>query len=546
MEEKIKRSIEDWEKEYQRIYGRKALKEEFTESGIPIKPVYTVADIKKDIIYEMPGVYPFTRGEDPLGYKFEPIRTSYFFGFGKPEDTRKRMDMFLGMPGFFEMGIACDMPTYHGYDPDDPIARGRVGASGVSLSNTEDLARLFDGVPLDKVRVHINAPYADLAMLALLIAYARTQGVSEDKLIGNSGNRLWKACFNYFPCYPPKRAVSQMVQLVKYCYEHMPQWDTMVLEGYSLREHGITAAQELAFLFATSIGITEGVIAAGLSPDNYLSKAHVKLNSAENFFEEIAKFRVFRKMWAEISQRRFACKDPRSLRPPRFIVQTGGAMLTAQQPLNNIIRVTLQTLAGVIGGAHSLDPAGYDEALAIPTEEAEIISQRTLQILFHEAEVKNVADPMGGSYYIEYLTDKLEEEVYKIIEEVDKRGGFAKCWETGWFRRECERAAYKKEEAIRKKEKIVVGVNQYVTDEEVKIPIFRYDPQIEETMVRRITEFKGRRNNKRVSESLEQVRMVAKNEEEQMPVLIEAAAAGATLGEMMGVLRETFGWGLYE
>lgn len=546
MEERLKQAIEEWENECQRLYGQKAQKEEFTDSGIRIKPVYTVADIESSIAQEMPGIHPFTRGEDPLGYKFEPIKTSYFFGFGRPEDTRKRMDMFLDMPGFFEMGIACDMPTYHGYDPDAPIARGRIGATGTSLSNTEDLARLFDGIPLDKVRVHINSPYADLAMLALLIAYVKKQGLSEDKLVGNSGNRLWKACFNFFPCYPPKRAVSQMVQLIKYCYQHMPHWDTMVLEGYSLREHGITAAQELAFLFATSIGITEGVIEAGLSPDNFLSKAHVKLNSAEDFFEEIAKFRVFRKMWAEINQKRFACKDPRSLRPPRFIVQTGGATLTAQQPLNNIIRVTLQTLAGVIGGAHSLDPAGYDEALAIPTQEAETISQRTLQILFHEAKVKNVADPLGGSYYIEYLTEKLEQEAYKIIDEVDKRGGFVKCWESGWFRKECERSSYKRQEAIRKKEKIVVGVNEYVIDEEVNVPIFQYDPQIEREMVQRIKEFKKRRHNKRVHESLENVRRVAKNEGEQMPALIEAAAEGATLGEMMAVLRGTFGWGLYE
>jgi methylmalonyl-CoA mutase N-terminal domain/subunit len=541
MDKDFKKSIEDWEKECTRIYGDLAKKEEVTESGIKIKPVYTAQDVGDDVKFEMPGIYPFTRGADPVGFKFSPIRTSYFFGFGTPEDTRKRADMFLKAPGFHELFIACDMPTYNGYDPDDPISRGRVGACGVSLCNTQDLAKLLEGVSLDKVRVAINSPFADLAMLALLIAYAETQGVSQDKMQGASSNRLWKSCFYSFPCYPPKRAVSQMVQLIKYCHKAMPYWDTMNLEGYSVREHRVSAAQELGFLFAMSIGITEAVIEAGLSAEKYLNGQWTKLNSCEDFFEEVAKFRVFRKIWVELNTKRFGC-NPDSLRPPRFVVQTGGATLTAQQPLNNIVRVTLQALAGAIGGADSLDPAAYDEALAIPTEEAEQISLRTLQILFHEAKVKRVADPLGGSYYVEYLTRKLEEEVYKIIEEVDRQGGFVRCWENGWFRQECEMASYKTEEEIRKKERILVGVNEYVTEDELKVPVFRYNPKTEEIMIQRLKDFKKNRDNERVKKRLDAVREVAKNEGEQMPLLIEAAREGATLGEMMGVLREVFGW----
>lgn len=540
MEERIKKSMEEWKREYVKLYGDRA-DSEVTESGIPVKVVYTALDLEDDVKQEMPGIYPFTRGGDPAGYKFEPLRTSYFFGFGKPEDTRKRMDMFLNAPGFYQMLIAVDMPTYFGYDPDDPIARGRVGASGVSLCNIEDMAMLFDGIPLDKVRVGINSPFCDLGTLALLIAYAETQGVSPDRMQGTSSNRLWKSCFYSFPCYPPKRAVSQIVQLIKYCSQNMPYWNAINYEGYSVREHGINAAQELGFLLATNIGVAEVAIAAGISPENYFNKIWIKLNSCEDFFEEIAKFRAFRRLWVKVNCERFGL-SPDSCPPPRFIVQTGGQTLTAQQPLNNIVRVTLQALASVIGGAHSLDPACYDEALAIPTEEAETISLRTLQILFHEAQVKRVADPLGGSYYVEYLTKKLEEETYKILEEVDRRGGFVKCWESGWFRRECEMSAYKKEEAIRAKEKIVVGVNEYVTDEEVIVPIFRYDPQVEEIKVQRLKEFKKKRNNDRVMECLHNLKEVAENEGEQMPALIEAAKGSATLGEMMGVLRETFGW----
>lgn len=540
MEERMRKSIEGWKKEYARLYGERT-ESEVTESGIPIKAVYTPLDVDDNVKYEMPGIYPYARGNDPAGYKFEPIKTSYFFGFGKPEDTRKRMDLFLNAPGFYEMLFAVDLPTYYGYDPDDPIARGRVGASGVSLCNTQDLAVLFNGISLDKVRVNVNSPFADLPMLALLIAYAETQGVTPDKMQGSCSNRLWKACFYSFPCYPPKRAVSQMVQLIKYCIENMPNWDCLNLEGYSVREHGITAAQELGFLFAKNIGITQAAVEAGLSAEDHLRKTFTKLNSAEDFFEEVAKFRAFRKIWAELYSKRFNVSDPRSLQP-RFIVQTGGATLTAQQPLNNIIRVTLQTLAAAIGGAHSLDPACYDEALAIPTEEAETISLRTLQILFHEAQARRVADPLGGSYYVEYLTRKLEEEVYKIIEEVDKRGGFIKCWESGWFRKECETAAYKREEEIRNKKRILVGVNEYTTDTEVEVPIFRYDPQIEQVMVQRLNEYKKKRNNSKVMECLNKLSEVAKSEQEQMPALIEAARAGATLGEMMNVLRKTFGW----
>jgi len=540
--------LDKWQKESSSLYGEEAKEVKiFSDSGIPLKPVFGPLDIE-GIPYDeigMPGVYPFTRGIEHLWHKYEPIRAWIFFGFGLPEETRERMELFLNTPGFSEMAIAVDMPTYYGYDPDHPIARGRVGQSGTSICNTQDLEKLFHEVPFDKMRVAINAPFASSAMLALLIAYTEKRGFPPHKLKGHSSNRMFKAAWGFHPCFPAKRAVKVMVELAKYCCKHMPEWRVMTLDGYIVREQGGNAIQELAFVLATSIGVTEQVIEAGLSPDDFLSRISLKLNAANDFFEEIAKFRAFRKIWAKINKERFGCKNPKSLRLDRVVIQTGGATLTAQQPLNNIIRVTVQTLAAILGGIPLVDPAGYDEALAIPTEEAETIALRTWQILFHENNVRNVVDPMAGSYYVEYLTKKIEEEVYKMLEEIESRGGFVRCWEDGWFRTQIEKEAYKWRVMVDRKEKIVVGVNEYVTEEEVQVPVFRVDPQVEKIMLGRLKEFKNNRDNERVKSYLENLREVVINEGELMPALIEAARADATLGEMMDVLRGVYGWQVY-
>ncbi len=553
MEEKSNRGkylklLEKWQCECSRIYGKndENLKI-FSDSGIPLKPMFSPIDIE-DIQYEeigVPGVYPFTRGVKPLWEKMEPIKLGAFFGYGLPEDTRKRMDLFLKSPGFYRMGIAVDMATYHGYDPDHPLARGRVGQSGTSISNTEDLAKLFDGVPIDQLRVGINAPFASPVMLSLLIAYGKKRGISPEKLKGGSENRMYKGAWGFHPCFPAKNAVKMMVDLIKYCCKNMPDWSVLMLDGYIIREQGGNAIHELAFLLATSMGITEQVMECGLSPDDYLSRVAFKLNSANDFFEEIAKFRAFRKIWAQINQERFGCKNPKSLQPEWVIVQTGGATLTAQQPLNNIVRVTIQTLAAVIGGIHLVDPAGYDEALAIPTEEAETIAIRTGQILFHESNVKKVTDPLAGSYYVEYLTRRIEEEVYKMLRKIEDRGGFVKCWEDGWFREQIEAEAYEWRKRIDKKERIVVGVNQYVAEEEIHVPVFKVDPEVEKIMVGRLESFKNKRDNAKVKAYLGKLREVAENDGELMPVLIESASADATLGEMMDVLRGVYGWRVY-
>ena len=540
--------MNEWQEECLRRYEKGMGKLEiFSDSGIPLKPVYTPADIEDISADEigMPGVFPFTRGADPLGYRFDPIKSFMFFGFGLPEDTRKRMDLYLETPGASQLLIAVDMPTYYGYDPDHRLARGRVGQSGTSVCNMEDLAKLFNDVPLDKVRVGINAPFATAPMMALYIAYAETRGYTPDRLKGEAINRLFKAAWGFHPCFPAERAVKCMAEVVKYCCRNMPDWGPMMLDGYIVREQGGNAIQELAFTLATSIGITERVMEGGLSADDFLSKVSFKLNGGIDFFEEIAKFRAFRKTWAKINSERFGCKDPRSLRPEVVIVQTAGATLTAQQPLNNVARVTIETLAAVLGGAHFVDPAAYDEALAIPTEEAETIALRTAQILFHEANVKNVTDPLAGSYYVEYLTQWIEKGVYKMLEEIQKRGGLVKCWEDGWFRQQIEAEAYKWKKMVERKEKIVVGVNEYVKEKEAEVPVFRVDPLAEETMVKRLKEFKEKRDIGKVSESLAHLRDVAPIDDELMPGLIEAARAGATLGEMMDVLRGVYGWRVY-
>lgn len=543
---KIKR---EWQEECSRLYNEKAEEPKFTNSGIPLKPLYTHEDIQ-DIKCEeigMPGIYPFTRGVSPLERRFEPIAPLPTMGYGLPEETRKRLDLYLDVPGLSGISICCDMPTYHGYDPDHPFSRGRVGQCGTSICNTQDLEKIFDGVPLDKIKVGINAPFAGLAMFALYIAYAEKRGIPPDRLKGTSDfSRMYKAAFGSHPCFKPKRAMKYIAEIVEYITKNnMKGWQGIFVDGYIIREQGGNAIQELAFVLAQSIGFTEQVIEDGFSADDCLSIMSCKLNGHNDFFEEIAKFRAFRKIWAKINREKFNCKNPESLNLKFVGTQTGGATLTAQQPLNNIVRVTVQTLAAIIGGTSWVDPAAYDEALAIPTEEAETIALRTSQILFHESNVKNVMDPMAGSYYIEHLTQKIEEEVYKMLGEIEKRGGFVKCWEDGWFRRQIEDESYKWRREVDSGKKIVVGVNKFITDKEIEVPIFRVDPHVEEIMVERVKSFKNSRDNRKVRACLDNLRGVAKNDGELMPPLLEAARADVTLGEMMDTLREVFGWHVY-
>ncbi|MFC1822080.1 methylmalonyl-CoA mutase family protein [Thermodesulfobacteriota bacterium] len=553
MEEKSKKDIQsklaaEWQNECQSRYGEKARNMEiFSESGLPLNPVYTSSDIEdiNDEEIGMPGVFPFTRGNDPLGYRFEPIKNYMFFGYGLPEDTRERMDLYLKTPGANQFIIATDMPTYYGYDPDHFLSKGRVGQCGVSLCNTQDLATLFDGVPLESVLVGIGAPFASPVNIALLVAYAEKRGFPPNRLRGVEGNRMYKASYGFHPCFPAEKAMRCMVEVVAYCSRMMPEYSPLVLCGYTIREQGANAVQELAFILAISQAITEGVIERGLSPDDYLSKVTVKLNGGNDFFEEIAKFRAFRKLWAKINLERFGCKDPKSLRPEHIIVQTAGNTLTAQQPLNNIVRVTVQTLAAVIGGIPFVDPAAYDEALSIPTEEAETIALRTGQILSHESNIKNVTDPMAGSYYVEYLTKRLEEEVYRMLERIEDRGGFIKSWEDGWFRSQIEEEAYEWGKMLDRKEKVVVGVNEYRTEAEPDVPLFQNNPEVEKIMVERLREFKYKRDDKKVKASLDHVGDAAKSGGELIPALVEAARADATSGEMMDVLRKEYGWRIY-
>jgi len=319
----------------------------------------------------------------------------------------------------------------------------------------------------------------------------------------------------------------------------MPNWDVMIYDGYIIREQGANAIQELAIILSIHIALTKHIIRAGIPLDYYINRVRFKFNVHNDFFEEIAKFRAFRKLWAKINRDRFGYKGPS---PTRFTVQTAGSTLTAQQPLNNIVRVALQAMAGIIAGCTSLHIASYDEALSLPSEEAVEVAIRTIQILYHETNVRNVTDPIGGSYYVEYLTSQIEQEVFKMLDEIEDQGGFLKCWEIGWFRNRIEEEAYKWEEAVAKEEKVVVGVNKYIKGEETQVPVFKVDPQVGKIAVERVKKFKNARDNKRVKECLDSVREVAKTDGDLMQALIEAARADATLGEMMDVLKEVYGW----
>ena len=484
------------------------------------------------------------RVEDPLGREFESIRTCMFFGHGLPEDTAKRLNLIVGAGEAYELHIATDTPSNNGYDPDHPFARGRVGLIGVSICNTEDLARLFDGIPINKFNIFINAPPSQSVFVALFIAYAEKRGIPVNELRLKLEGRLMNPGQLSVPRFPPERMIKLGIEAYNYCIKNMPNWSGIHAEAYNAREAGADIIDELAIHFAQQLYIAGKLIEAGNSPDDFFPKVSVKFAVASDFFEEIAKLRAVRKIWGKIARERFGCKKPESF-CPHLITQNQGSELTAQQPLNNIARIAIQGLAAILGGVDSVHLDSYDEGLGVPSEEAVTVALRTFQILRHEVGVANILDPLSGSYYIEHLTECIEEKLYKRLEEIESQGGFMECWEKGWFKRELQKKANEWQERIRKKEKIIVGRNAFMTDEKVHIRTTPLNLELEKAAVERVKNFKNKRDNKRVKICLENLREAAENDDEIIPSLIEAARANATLGEMMGILREVYGWGVY-
>jgi methylmalonyl-CoA mutase N-terminal domain/subunit len=510
-----------------------------TDSEIEIKPVYTQDDVE-GLELEPPGEYPFTRGPYPDMYRGRPWTIRQYAGFGSAEETNERFRYLLerGQTG---LSVAFDLPTQLGYDSDDPRSVGEVGRTGVAIDSIADMELLFDGIPLGEVSTSmtINAPAALLLILYELVA--EEQHVAGDLLRGTVQNDVLKeycARGNYI--FPPRPTMRITTDLFAYCHERLPRFNTISISGYHIREAGATAVQELAFTLANGIAYAEAAVAAGLSPDEFGERLSFFFNAHNHFFQEIAKFRAARRLWARIMRDRFGATNPRA-QALRFHAQTGGSTLTAQQPENNIVRVAVQALSAVGGGAQSIHTNAFDEALALPTEHSAKIALRTQQILAHEAGGTDTADPFGGSYFIEALTTELEERAWELIERVDELGGAVEAIEQGFVQREIEDSAFRYQEAVERGEAVVVGVNRHEEHEAEPIELHTLDPEAERRQLERTAKVRAERNAAEAARVLDEVRRVARSNENLLPAMREALRVRCTVGEICDVLREEFG-----
>jgi methylmalonyl-CoA mutase, N-terminal domain len=509
-----------------------------TDSGIEIKPVYDAADAERDL--EPPGEFPFTRGPYRDMYRGKPWTIRQYAGFGSAEETNARFRYLLerGQTG---LSVAFDLPTQLGYDSDDPRAEGEVGRTGVPIDSLADMELLLDGIPLAEVSTSmtINAPAALLLLLYELVAEG--QGVSSDRLRGTVQNDILKeycARGNYI--FPPRPSMRITTDLFAYCAERLPKWNTISISGYHIREAGSTAAQELAFTLANGIAYCQAAVDAGLSPDEFGARLSFFFNAHNHFFQEVAKFRAARRLWARIMRDRFGVTNPRA-QALRFHAQTGGSTLTAQQPENNVVRVAIQALSAVAGGAQSIHTNGFDEALALPTEHSAKIALRTQQLLAHEAGGTDTADPLGGAYFIEALTAELETRAEELLAHIDELGGAVAAVEAGFVQGEIEQAAFRYQQEIESGERVLVGVNRYVEEESEPIELLRIDPEAERRQLERTAHVRAERNTDEAARTLEEVRRVARGTENLLPPMRDALRARATIGEICGVLREEFG-----
>ncbi|OGW01524.1 MAG: methylmalonyl-CoA mutase [Nitrospinae bacterium RIFCSPLOWO2_12_39_16] len=527
-----------------KVLVMKERKEKFTNlSNMDIKSVYTPEDVKniedsKDI--GLPCEFPFTRGIHQTMYRGRLWTMRQFSGFGAAEDTNKRFKYLL-KHGETGLSTAFDMPTLMGYDSDNPRAAGEVGVCGVAIDTIADMEILFDGIPLDEVTVSmtINAPASIL--LSMYIAVADKKGIPLNKLGGTTQNDMLKEYTAQKEwIFPPEPSLRLITDTIIYCARNLPKWHPISISGYHIREAGSTAVQELAFTLYDGLTYVEGVIKRGLSIDEFAPRLSFFFNSHNDFFEEIAKFRAARRIWAREIKKRYNPKDERSM-TLRFHTQTAGCSLTAQQPYNNIVRVTLQALSAVLGGTQSLHTDSMDETYAIPTEEAVRIALRTQQIIAHESGVTNTIDPLGGSYYIENLTNKMEDAVYEYFKKLDDMGGMVSAIEKGFPQKEIKESAYSYQKEIDSKERLIVGVNDFIEEEKAPVEVFKTNPDVERKQIQRLKDIKGNRDKKRLKMALEDLKRAAHGDENLMPFIIEAVKSYATIGEICDVLKEVLG-----
>lgn len=523
--------------------NKRPVKKHSTDCGNPIEALYTPDDLPDmDYLSDIgfPGEYPFVRGVHPSMYLERTWTMRQYSGFGTAEETNNRYK-YLIEQGQTGLSVAFDLPTQIGYDSDDPMSEGEVGKVGVAVDSLQDLEIIFKDLPLDKLSTSmtINAPAA--VLLAMYIAVAEKQGVPSEKLRGTIQNDILKEyTVRGTYIFPPRPSIRLITDTFAFCSKHVPLWNTINIAGYHMREAGCSAVQEIAFSFSNAIAYIEAGLKAGLIIDTFAPRISWIFNTHNKIFEEIAKYRAARKVWADLLRGRFKSKDPRSWML-RFHTQTSGVSLTAQQPENNIVRVAYQALAAILGGAQSLAACSFDEALAIPTEKSVRLSLRTQQILEHETGVTDTVDPLGGSYYIESLTRKMEQEIKELIADIDTMGGAIEAIEKGLIQKEIESRAYSFQKEIEEKKRIVVGVNRHEVKEKPDISLSKYDPKVVETQIEKLRRLKKERDQTLVKSSLDAVRKAAEGKENLIPFFIDAVKVYATLGEICGVLRDVFG-----
>ena len=538
---RLRAELAAWREEYDRLPKREDA--EFTTvSGRAVEPVYTPLDLAAgpDGPAELPGRWPFTRGIHPTMYRGRLWTMRQFSGFGTAEDTNRRYK-FLLERGQTGLSVAFDFPTLMGYDSDHPRAEGEVGKCGVAISSLADMETLFDGIPLDRVSTSmtINGPAAIL--FCFYVAAAERQGADLRRLQGTVQNDILKEYMaQHAWIYPAEPALKIIVDMFEWAAEHTPRWNTISISGYHIREAGATAAQELAFTLANGFCYVEHGLARGLAVDDFAPRLSFFWDVHSDFFEEIAKMRAARRIWARHLRERYGAKDERSWKM-RFHCQTAGVSLTAQQPMNNIVRVAYQALAAVLGGTQSLHTNALDETLALPTEESVRVALRTQQILAAETGVPNVADPLGGSYYVEALTDRMEREAEGLFAEIGAQGGVVKAIESGWFQRQIARSAARFQQEVESGSRVIVGVNEFVEEEESPVEILRIGEEADRTQRARLARLRAGRDASRVTRSLDALRSAAAADQNVIPAMLECARAGCTLFEIREVLERVYG-----
>jgi len=544
--EHIRAEKEKWEQgTLQKTLGRfPERKKEFTSiSGIPVERLYTPLEVEDSNYNEKlgyPGEYPFTRGVQPTMYRGRFWTMRQYAGFGNAQESNNRYRYLLDQ-GQTGLSVAFDLPTQAGYDSDHPLSMGEVGKVGVAIDSIEDMRVLFNQIPLDKVTTSmtINAPAT--VLLAMYLAIAEEQGVGFDKVGGTVQNDILKEITvrgQYI--YPPKPSMRLTVDLIDYCFSNVPKWNTISISGYHIREAGATAAQEMAFTIADGIAYVQACVDRGLDVDSFAPRLSFFFNAFTNVLEEVAKFRAGRRYWAKVMKERFGAKNPRSMMM-RYHVQTGGVTLTAQQPLNNVVRVALQAYAAALGGCQSLHTNSYDEALCLPTQEAVTVALRTQQVVAEESGAALSIDPLAGSYQVEAMTDRIEAEIDGYIKKIDEMGGTLAAIEQGYIQKEIQNSAYRFQKEIESGDRIYVGINKYTMEEPPPQNLLRVDMKVGEVESEKLSRFRAARDQSKTDKALDHLKEISRKDDNVMPAVIEAVKARATIGEICDVWRNIYG-----